>query len=223
MIFHKIFLFFFIIFKIKTEKNIKKHSFMKFRLTGKLETKDDKSLVNHYRESGDVDVLGVLYKRYMVLVYGVCLKYLKDRERAKDAVMDIFEKLVVELQVKEIDKFRPWLYVVAKNHCLMTLRSMKVDARHEEKYQNEISFFMESESVMHPVDEPGANLSKALKDCINRLKMEQKQCIELFYFESRCYKEIAGELNLEIKKVKSFIQNGKRNLKLCIESSNEKR
>jgi RNA polymerase sigma-70 factor (ECF subfamily) len=193
---------------------------MKYRLTGKLEARDDKSLVNHYRESGDIDVLGVLYKRYMVLVYGVCLKYLKDRERAKDAVMDIFEKLTVELQVKEVDNFRPWLYVVAKNHCLMALRSMKVDTRNEEKYQNELSFFMESESFVHPVDEPDADLNGALKDCIERLKVEQKQCVELFYFENKCYKEIAGELNLEIKKVKSFIQNGKRNLKNCLENSN---
>ena len=193
---------------------------MKYRLTGKLEARDDKSLVNHYRESGDIDVLGVLYKRYMVLVYGVCLKYLKDRERAKDAVMDIFEKLTVELQVKEVDNFRPWLYVVAKNHCLMALRSMKVDTRNEEKYQNELSFFMESESFVHPVDEPDADLNRALKDCIERLKVEQKQCVELFYFENKCYKEIAGELNLEIKKVKSFIQNGKRNLKNCLENSN---
>jgi len=193
---------------------------MKYRLTGKLEARDDKSLVNHYRESGDIDVLGVLYKRYMVLVYGVCLKYLKDRERAKDAVMDIFEKLTVELQVKEVDSFRPWLYVVAKNHCLMALRSMKVDTRNEEKYQNELSFFMESESFVHPVDEPDADLNRALKDCIERLKVEQKQCVELFYFENKCYKEIAGELNLEIKKVKSFIQNGKRNLKNCLENSN---
>jgi len=193
---------------------------MKYRLTGKLEARDDKSLVNHYRESGDIDVLGVLCKRYMVLVYGVCLKYLKDRERAKDAVMDIFEKLTVELQVKEVDNFRPWLYVVAKNHCLMALRSMKVDTRNEEKYQNELSFFMESESFVHPVDEPDADLNRALKDCIERLKVEQKQCVELFYFENKCYKEIAGELNLEIKKVKSFIQNGKRNLKNCFENSN---
>ncbi len=196
---------------------------MKFRLTGNLDREEDESLVNRYRESGDIDVLGVLYKRYMALVYGVCLKYLKDREMAKDAVMDVFEKLTVELKVKEIDKFRPWLYVVSKNHCLMTLRRMKVDLRHEEKYQNEESVFMESDNFVHPVDEPAANLNKTLKDCINRLKMEQKQCIELFYFESMCYKEIAGELNLEIKKVKSLIQNGKRNLKNCIENSNEKR
>ena len=193
---------------------------MKYRLIGKLNKKDDKALVDSYRESGDIDVLGFLYKRYMVLVYGVCLKYLKDRERAKDAVMDVFEKLTVELQRRDVDDFKPWLYVVAKNHCLMALRSTKAENQYEKKYQEDISVFMESESVMHPVDEPDANLNKALKDCIERLKMEQKHCIELFYFESMCYKDIAEKLSVDIKKVKSFIQNGKRNLKNCLESSN---
>ncbi len=194
---------------------------MPFSIAGKLEKKNDEILVQQYKESGDIDMLGILYKRYMVLVYGVCLKYLKDRERAKDAVMDIFEKLVVELQKRDVDNFKSWLYVVAKNHCLMSLRSKKSENLHEKRYQEETVLFMESESFVHPVDEPDLNLNDVLKDCIDRLKKEQKYCIELFYFEGKCYQKIAEKMDIEINKVKSFIQNGKRNLKNCMEENNE--
>jgi len=72
--------------------------------------------------SGDLQVLGVLYSGYTELVYGVCLKYFKQEEQASDAVMDIFEELIQKAKKHEVDKFRPWLYVLAKNHCLMRLR-----------------------------------------------------------------------------------------------------
>ncbi len=194
---------------------------MPFRVAGKWKKKNDENLIQQYKESGDIDVLGILYNRYMVLVYGVCLKYLKDRERAKDAVMDIFEKLVVELQKRDVDNFKLWLYVVAKNHCLMSLRSKKLENLHEKKYQEETTLFMESESFVHPIDESDGNLNDTLKNCIDRLKKEQKYCIKLFYFDGKCYEEIAEELGVEINRVKSFIQNGKRNLKNCMEEANE--
>ena len=194
---------------------------MSFRVAVEWEKENDEILVQQYKEFGDIDVLGILYKRYMVLVYGVCLKYLKDRERAKDAVMDIFEKLVVELQKRDVGNFKSWLYVVAKNHCLMLLRSRKSENLHEKRYQEETVLFMESESFVHPVDEPHLNLNDALKDCIDRLKKEQKYCIELFYFEGKCYQKIAEEMDVETNKVKSLIQNGKRNLKNCMEENNE--
>lgn len=183
---------------------------------------DDRALLDKYRHSGDIGVLGDLYKRYMPLVYGVCMKYLNDREESKDAVMEIFEKLVVELAAKEVDNFRPWLYVVAKNHCLMKMRKTRSRDKSEKRYMDESLIFMESEAFAHPLDEPVPEMDKLLKECIGKLKNEQKDCIHLFYFEELSYREIAEKLGLEIKKVKSFIQNGKRNLKNCIEEESEK-
>jgi len=183
---------------------------------------DDLTLVARYRHTKDVEVIGILYQRYLHLVYGVCLKYLKDRQVAQDAVVQIFEKLMVDLPNQQINNFKPWLFVVTKNHCLMELRRMKSGARQEKDFQENASLFMESEPDVHPLDsQQGEVLTDALYDCIQRLKQEQRDCIERFYLKEKCYQEISEELDLEMNKVKSYIQNGKRNLKICLESKQE--
>lgn len=184
---------------------------------------NDIVLLKKFSESGNPDYLGELYHNYMHLVYGLCLKYLKEREAAKDAVMQIFEKLITEIPKNEINNFKSWLYVVAKNYCLMLLRSEKTRFEQNKKYQIEQEVFMESAMEMHPIDEDSGDLNKALYDCIEKLKKEQKQCIKLFYIESKCYNEISSLMKLEEKKVKSYLQNGKRNLKICLENTNVQR
>lgn len=161
--------------------------------------------------------MGTLYSRYMHLVYGVCLKYFQDRERSRDLVMHIFEKLVVEVPRHEIRNFRSWLYVLTKNTCLMEIRKEKSRSEKETIFFIEQENFMESEDKLHPVDEDPEKWTDALRDCISRLKEEQKVCIELFYYKEKCYREISGILGLDEKKVKSYLQNGKRNLKICLE------
>jgi len=178
----------------------------------------DHDLLKKYRETRSLDVLGELYKQYSHLVFGVCLKYLQNREDAKDAVMQIFEKLITDIPKNEIDTFKSWLYVVSKNFCLMQLRSEKTKTEQIKKFHIEQDIFMESTEELHPIDEEGSDVNKSLQECIEQLKNEQKKCIQLFYLEEKCYKEISDLLNLEEKKVKSYLQNGKRNLKLCLES-----
>ena len=180
----------------------------------------DDYLLQSFRESADLDLLGELYNRYMHLVYGVCLKYLQDREVSKDAVMQIFEKLITEIPKNDIKNFKSWLYVVSKNHCLMHLRSEKTKGEQNKKFIIEQEIFMEYEEELHPIDEDKPDIDAALSDCIEKLKNEQQKCIQLFYLEEKSYKEICDLLKLEEKKVKSFLQNGKRNLKLCLESKN---
>lgn len=182
----------------------------------------DEDLISLYRSSGDTSIIGELFTRYTHLVYGVCLKYLGNREDAKDAVMAIFEKLIADLPKYDIEKFTSWLYVLSKNHCLMKLRSQKAMEKHQTKWINSREVFMENEAFLHPLDEQSAINDKALFDCIEKLKKEQKKCIELFYFKNKCYQEIAEELSADEKKVKSHLQNGKRNLKICLENTNEK-
>jgi RNA polymerase sigma-70 factor (ECF subfamily) len=186
-------------------------------LRRKIKTGSDEELLARYREEGDIGILGQLYERYMQLVYGVCLKYLGEREWAKDEVMNIFEKLVTAIPQQEIASFRTWLYVVTKNHCLMLLRSRKSESAHMETMLSDPTFFMESEAEMHPMENEGETDMKRLEECISRLKDEQRKCIRLFYYEGCGYREIAERLGIEENKVKSFIQNGKRNLKICME------
>jgi RNA polymerase sigma-70 factor (ECF subfamily) len=185
----------------------------------KTQYKTDEELIAEFRSAGNLDVLGELYSGYMHLVYGVCLKYLKDRDESKDAVMQIFEKLIVEIPKHSIDNFKSWLHVVTKNHCLMQLRSQKSQDEKLKEWINDPTVFMESGSLLHPIDEDEQDMELGLNDCIERLKDEQKECIRLFYFENRCYNEIALKMNLDEKKVKSHLQNAKRNLKLCLEAN----
>jgi RNA polymerase sigma-70 factor (ECF subfamily) len=179
--------------------------------------KSDQDLLKKFRITGDLEVLGELYSGYMHLVYGVCLRYLKDRDESKDAVMQIFEKIITEIPKQNIENFRAWLYVVARNYCLMQLRSLKSHEERLKEWVNDQMVFMENDISLHPIDEDGSDLEANLADCIKRLKEEQRECIRLFYFESRCYTEIAVKLMIDEKKVKSYLQNAKRNLKLCLE------
>jgi RNA polymerase sigma-70 factor (ECF subfamily) len=190
---------------------------MIFKIPGRrLNQKTDEELIAEFTSSGDLELLGQLYSSYMHLVYGVCLKYLNDRDESKDAVMQIFEKIITEIPKQNIENFRGWLYVVTKNYCLMHIRSMKSQAdRFNEWIDN--SVFMENSTDLHPIDADGSDMEEALKDCIKRLKDEQGECIRLFYFENKCYSEIAKRMKTDEKKVKSHLQNAKRNLKLCLE------
>jgi RNA polymerase sigma factor (sigma-70 family) len=175
----------------------------------------DEELVDLYKKSGELAIVGELYNRYTSLAFGVCLKYLKDREESKDAVMHIFEKLIVSLKDHEISQFKGWLYVTARNHCLMQLRAGK-----NKKFEEISPFLMESGEDVHLQEGPEieSNLSK-LERCIETLPDEQKQCVQLFYLEKKCYKEITELTGFELNKVKSYIQNGKRNLKICMDKN----
>lgn len=177
-------------------------------------------MLDAFRSRNDLEALGVLYKRYMILVYGLCMKYLKNREDAQDAVMQIFETLVKDVPRFEIRSFKSWLYGVSRNHCLMKLRNEKAESNRLDKFSADI--FMEINDDLHPLekaDDPDVQMH--LKDCMENLKKDQRLCVELFYYQQRCYREIADELSFNENKVKSNIQNGKRNLKICLESKNQ--
>lgn len=187
-------------------------------ISGKHQEISDEDLLAKYNKTGNLDVLGELYARYMHLVYGVSLKYLGVRENAQDAVMVIFEKLMKDLPRHHIQNFKSWLYVLTKNHCLMEIRTRKSADRRLEGLKIEQEF-MESSQEVHPIDTDDPILEQALKECIEKLNSEQKQCIQLFYYQNQCYQEIAEKLGMEVKKVKSYLQNGKRNLKICLEGN----
>ena len=180
-------------------------------------SRSEEELLREFTLTGDLEVLGELYSGYMHLVFGVCLKYLKNSDESKDAVMQIFEKLIIEIPKQKIENFSSWLHVVTKNYCLMQIRSQKTKDEKFKEWINDPSAFMESSSSAHPIDEDEPDLEKSLAECIERLKNEQKESIMLFYYDKRCYNEIALAMGLDEKKVKSYLQNAKRNLKLCLE------
>ena len=184
---------------------------MKNISSGKL---SDAELVLAYKQSGDVNLVGTLYQGYMDLVYGVCLKYLKNPENAQDSVISIFEELVTKLQKHDVDNFKAWLYTLAKNHCLMRLRSEK-----RQIVVNVDVELMQSDENVHLNGELEKEENfKKLDYCLGQLQEEQRKVIELFYIQGKCYNEIAELTGMEWNQVRSYIQNGRRNLKLCMDS-----
>lgn len=173
----------------------------------------DKELVTAYQQNGDLQVLASLYQRYMELVLGVCLKYLSDTETAKDAVMQIFEELITKLRKHEVDNFKSWLYTLAKNHCLMQLRSQK-----NKKTVAISPDLMQSGEELHLNGELQKEAEfKKLERCLQTLSAEQQQTVSMFYLQQKCYNEIVEKTGIDWKKVRSLIQNGRRNLKICMD------
>jgi RNA polymerase sigma-70 factor (ECF subfamily) len=176
-------------------------------------SQSDEALLAAYQSDGDVAVLGQLYERYVELVYGVCLKYFKNEADAEDAVMAIFEQLVAKARAHEVENFRSWLYVLAKNHCLMQLRKPQREFSQDD--------FMHLDGVVHPEEGNAEDAEAQLRDCIEELNSEQRQAIELFYFENQSYQEIAEVKNEDLGRIRSYIQNGRRNLRICMEKKKE--
>jgi len=177
------------------------------------------ALLADYRRTGDLRLLGELYQPYMEYVYAISYKYLKDEEESKDAVMQIFEKLAEDLRTHEVSNFKSWLHSVCRNYCLMQLRTQRIlvaaDLLQEEPGQE--TGTAESESSQDPFDTE-QNLTR-LGKCMEMLSTEQRLAVELFYKQEKCYREITEITGLDYGKVKSHIQNGKRNLKICMQKN----
>ncbi len=192
---------------------------MKWRSAHTRPLLSDEDCIAAYQKLLDVELLGILFDRYVDLIFGVCLKYLKDPTESEDAAMEIFEVLAQKLKSHKVDSFRSWLYIVTKNHCLQILRRQRRTAL-TEVYEDHI---VHSETIVHPED--GIELlirENGIKDCLEKLPLAQKQSLELFYYESRSYQEIAELLIIDKEQVRSNIQNGKRNLRICFDRNSAK-
>ena len=174
---------------------------------------DDTELLQHFYNDGNNEWLGILLPRYTMLLFGVCMKYLKNEEEAKDAVQQVFFKAINELQKYKVEYIKSWLYMVAKNHCLMKLRD-----KGKKTYQineqvlaapHETQDIKEAEEKDKTLDQ----MTQALKE----LNKEQQLCLTLFYLEKKSYQQVAEHTGYSLMQVKSHIQNGKRNLKLQLE------
>jgi len=175
----------------------------------------DTELISLYKQQRDKAYVGELFTRYTDFVFSVSLKYLQNQEESKDAVMQIFEKLFDSLLSHEVSNFKSWLYSVTKNHCYQILRDKQKNKEISIESEHFSDFNMENEDKMH-LDEK-LRLEQKLEmfeEQLAGLSEEQRICIELFYLKKRCYQEITEKTGFSLKQVKSFIQNGKRNLQL---------
>lgn len=171
----------------------------------------DEELFGLFLKNRDRSILAGLFKKYMPLVFGVCMKYIKDKSGAQDCTMEIFERLIGLDANLSIQHFKPYLFVLTKNHCLMKLRGEKA------QYIEISARDMEIAEEVHPIDESESKM-ETLSRCIGELKDLQKSCITRFYLEKKSYLQISNEFKVTLNAVKSHIQNGKRNLKSCLEA-----
>lgn len=175
-----------------------------------LKNHTDDELLQIYRAKKSADVISILFNRYYHLIYGVCMKYLKNTENAKDATMQIFEKLMDDIPKHDIQFFKAWLYRVAQNFCLMQLRSRKYNTVSFDLIEERI---VEYDEQLHPAIAKEKLLTQ-MEQAITELNEDQRKCVELFYLEKKTYVEIMQLTGYNFMQVKSNIQNGKRNLKI---------
>lgn len=184
---------------MKTNRNIAKLS--------------NEELFELYKKERQTIYFHELYRRYIPMLYGLCLKYLENENDAQDAVMDLFEDLSKKTSNYEITNFHSWLYTVAKNHCLLKIRQSK-----KAVFVDINETIMENGDFFTLIDEEKSNEEKsALEYCMTELGVEQRTSIEYFYYENKSYADIVSLTGYTLDKVKSYIQNGKRNLKNCIQ------
>ena len=184
------------------------------RPTQDADARDDNSLLQAFRSSLNPAPLGVLFNRYIHIVFGICMKYLKEESAAEDATMQIFEVLVEKVPQHEIDNFGGWLATVSRNHCLMQLRKQQSLQKRESDFQhNSPVENMEWGADSHLTEEERMAELDAMRTAMQQLKPEQRTCLELFFLEECSYQEVMKRTGWDYKAVKSHIQNGKRNLK----------
>ncbi len=172
----------------------------------------DNELLSNFYADNNQEWIGILLQRYTLLLLGVCMKYLKDETEAKDCVQQIFLKVLTEVPKYRIDYFKSWLYMVAKNHCLMRLRDKDKSVKELSNNSNFTHNETDKQDLLQ--NEQTFDL---LEEAIGELSLEQKLCITLFYLQKLTYQQIADRTGYSLMQVKSYIQNGKRNLKILLE------
>ncbi|MVM31868.1 sigma-70 family RNA polymerase sigma factor [Spirosoma sp. HMF4905] len=180
---------------------------------------DAADYVAAYRSTGDLAILGELYEQHMELIYAVCYNYLRDEDEAKDAVMNLFEQLVNDLRRHEVQQFGPWLHSVARNYCLMQLR--KNQAHPKTELVTNATGEVEDEPLLRLRSDETDTLEleedlSRMEACLKTLPVEQQTCLTLFYLERKSYTEVSDLTGYDLKQVKSYLQNGRRNLKICM-------
>lgn len=182
----------------------------------------DEELVERYRNSHETTYIGELYQRYTHLVFGVCMKYFRNEAEAEDATMQIFEKLINDLKKHHITAFKPWLHIVVKNHCMMHFRKETSQGKKMADLKYEVKGSVENPEESHLEEALEKEyILQHLHEGIETLKEEQRTCVELFYLKDQSYIQISEATGYSLNEVKSYIQNGKRNLKNFISLKNE--
>ena len=140
-------------------------------------------------------------------VLGLCYYYTRDVELSKDLTMDTFETYLKRgKKGPVINDIKSYLLGIARNLCMAHFKKSKRTQSIEES----VLQFMEYEDENAP---NGEEVIDRLMMSMCKLTTDQRRCVELFFIKGCSYNQISKKLNFSYNEVKSFIQNGKRNLK----------
>ena len=194
---------------------------MLLKILRKYSEYSDEQMVQRFQKSGDTYYAALLFERYNELTVSMSLSYLKNQMDAEDATMECFEVLVRDLATTEVKNFGGWYYSVVRNLLLKYKRqSKKVQSTDlvEDVHANAAE--MDVEELFD--DMPKPEMEAVLEEAFSALKEEQATALKLFFLEGKSYDAIAAAMEVDIKKVKSLIQNGKRKMKIVLEQRNIK-
>ena len=197
---------------------------LKTRKIEPIKSLSDEDLVEKFAKTKQQAYFEELYRRYIHLSYGVCLKMMKNEADSRDIVSDVFKTLYIKLPTAKVQSFKAYVYAVSRNECIAKLRQRKSQMKKHEAWQKtEIthSKFMENEGLL-ALDNVGPSMEKLVEDAVAKLGEDQRKCVRLFFYENKSYKEIASQTGYSEKQVKSFLQNGKRNLRIALEKEMRK-
>lgn len=191
-------------------------------MSKKISQHTDAELLTLFKKTTQNQYLGELLERYSLLVFGVCIKYLKDQTSAQDATQQVFEKVIKEVVKYEIPYFKSWLYSVAKNQCLMQLRNSSTKIQYTAQEIDDLELTSEDDSGLKLREYLLQDKLEILHESLQNLNKDQSICIDLFYLQKLSYREIENKTGLTFQQIKSNIQNGKRNLRMMLETKMHK-
>jgi RNA polymerase sigma factor (sigma-70 family) len=169
----------------------------------------DQELIEEYKRTSNSWYAGELFRKYNQLITAVAYNYMQNNVDTEDAVMEVFEIILRDLQHHEVSNFKTWVYSVTKHLCLKKLKKNPLEVTDVEQALRNMAAEENPQSEAVKLEEQLEKLQEALL----RLSEEQKKCIELFYFKEKSYKEVSDLTGYSVNEVKSYLQNGKRNLK----------
>jgi len=184
-------------------------------VTAPMQPLSDSALVERMM-SGDEAALSTIYDRYSAMLFAVILRIVRDKQIAEEVLQDLF--LHLWRQAAQFDASRgslaAWLMVSGRNRAISRLRgrgSREVLEEEEGLYANT---FLSAQNVEEEVSR--TELRRRLTDALFRLPAEQRQAVELAYFEGLTQTEIASRTGSPLGTVKTRVRTAMQSLKLIL-------
>lgn len=180
--------------------------------TANREVSPDATLVNRLLQK-DVSAFEQLYDRHSRAIYSLVLRILPQAGTAEEVVQDVFLQLWRNAAQYDVSRgpFVPWLFTLARNRALDTLRLKGERQRRREDQTDELPPIASVPQYEQQFDEK--RRAEKVRALMASLSPQQKKAIELAYFEGLSHSEIAAALKEPLGTVKSWIRNGLLRLK----------